>query len=147
MTWLLALLAAATGMLNTVQGGTNATLNKMSEAPVFTAFVVAFGNALVYLAAGAVVGFKWPDGGKLAQVPWWAWTGGLLGGLYVLALIFLAQKLGSAVFTGVTVTVAITTSVLLDHFGLVGFEQHSAGLWRVVGCLLMIGGLALVSAF
>ena len=36
---------------------------------------------------------------------------------------------------------------VLDHFALVGFEQHPAGLWRIAGCVLMVGGLALVSAF
>ena len=62
-------------------------------------------------------------------------------------MIFLAQKLGSAVFTGLTVTAAVITSVLLDHFGLLGFQQHPAGLWRLAGCGLMVGGLALISAF
>lgn len=78
-------------------------------------------------------------------MPWWAWIGGVLGACYVLAVIFLAQKLGAAVFTGLSVTAAIVTSVALDHFVWVGFEQQTAGLGRIVGCALMIGGLVLVS--
>ena len=59
----------------------------------------------------------------------------------------MAQKLGAAVFTGVTVTAAIITSVVLDQFGWVGVDQHSAGPGRMIGCALMSGGLVLVSLF
>ena len=147
MSILIGIIAVLAGTLNTVQSGSNATLNKVLQAPIFTAFAVAGAGMVVYAIAGLFVGYTWPEGQKLAQVPWWAWIGGALGALYVLCMIFLAQKLGSALFTGLTVTAAITTSVLLDHFGLVGFEQHSAGLWRILGCVLMIGGLVLVAAF
>ena len=147
MPFLLALAAVVAGILNTVQNGANATLNKTLEAPILTAFIVTGGNVGVYLLASLVVGFAWPSGERAAAVPWWAWIGGALGACYVLSVIFLAQKLGAAVFTGLSVTAAIVTSVALDHFGWAGFEQHSAGLWRIVGCVLMIGGLALVSLF
>ena len=70
-----------------------------------------------------------------------------MGGLYILAMIFLANRLGAAIFTGITVTTAIITSTALDHFGLLGFARHEASLWRVAGCCLMIAGLGLVSLF
>ena len=147
MSFLIGLVAILGGVLNTVQSGANATLGKTIDSPVLTAFVVVGCNLVVYLLAAAVMGLNWPPASRLAQVPWWAWIGGFLGAFYVLSVIFLAQKLGAAVFTGLTVTAGIVTSVLLDHFGLVGFQQHGAGLWRILGCLMMIGGLALVSAF
>ena len=62
-------------------------------------------------------------------------------------MVYFAEKLGAAIFTGLTVTAAIVTSVLLDQFGLVGFKEHAVGIWRVIGCVLMIGGLALISIF
>ena len=148
MTILFALIAVMAGILNTVQSGANATLGRSLESPMLlTAFAVVAGNLVVYLLAIPIAGLPWPSAAKVAQVPWWAWIGGLLGACYVLTVIFLAQKLGAAVFTGLSVTAAIITSVLLDHFGWVGFQQHTAGLWRLLGCVLMIGGLALVSAF
>ena len=147
MTFVLGLLVAIAGALTTIQSGFNGTLNKALEAPVLTGLIVVAGNILVYAAAGVFVGFPWPSSGRFGAVPWWAWFGGILGGLYVLSVIFFAQKLGAAIFTGVTVTAGIVTSVILDHFGLVGFEQHSAGLWRILGCLAMIGGLTVVCVF
>ncbi|KMO33139.1 hypothetical protein VQ02_21535 [Methylobacterium variabile] len=144
---LAALIAIVAGMLNTVQAGANATLNKALGEPILTALVVSAANAVVYLAAVPFVGLGWPGGGRLAQVPWWAWLGGAMGGAYVLAMIVLAGRLGAAVFTGLTVTAGLVTSVLLDHYGWVGFAQHPAGLWRILGCGLMVGGVALISLF
>ena len=115
--------------------------------PILACVVVALVNCAVYAAAAPFAGVSWPSADKIAAVPWWAWFGGLLGGLYVLAMVFAAGKVGSAVFTGLTVTAAIVTSVLLDHFGLVGFDTHPASLWRIAGAALMVCGLLLICAF
>lgn len=147
MPWLIGVFALAAGVLNTIQSGANNTLSKALGDPVIAALVVAGTNIVVYLIVGAVLGMSWPGIDKIQAAPWWAWFGGFMGAAYVLAVIFLADKLGAAIFTGLSVTAAITTSVLLDHFGLVGFKQHAAGLWRILGCLMMIGGLGLVSLF
>ena len=142
---LFALIAALAGVLNTVKAGADTTPSRVLEQPIAVALVVSAVNAAVYLAAGMVVGLGWPGTQRIAAAPWWAWLGGLMGAVYVLAAIHLAQRLGAAIFTGITVTAAIPTSTTLDHFGWVGFAQHGASLWRIVGCALMIGGLALVS--
>ncbi|WP_350223139.1 DMT family transporter [Escherichia coli] len=55
--------------------------------------------------------------------------------------------MGAAPFLGMLVTAGVITSILLDHFGWVGFERHPATLWRIAGGLLMIGGVALVTIF
>ena len=88
-----------------------------------------------------------PEGHRLAAAPWWAWTGGLCGALYVTGTLFFAQKLGAGVFTGLTVTAGILASLVVDQFGWVGFPQHAAGPWRMAGGLLMVAGVALVSIF
>ncbi|MGH1571844.1 DMT family transporter [Methylobacterium sp. P31] len=147
MTILIAVIAAVAGVLNTVQTGANASLNKALGQPILAALIVAATNALVYLLAAGAIGFGWPGSARLASVPWWAWLGGALGGTYVLAMIFLADRLGAAIFTGITVTAAIVSSLVLDHYGWLGFAQHTARLGRVVGGLLMIGGLVLISIF
>jgi bacterial/archaeal transporter family-2 protein len=145
MAWLAAILAIVVGCLNTIQAGANTTLGKGLGQPILAALIVSAVNAVGYIAASLFVGIGLPDSGKVAALPWWAWIGGLLGASYVLAMVLFAEKLGAAVFTGLTVTAGLTTSVVLDHFGLVGFQQHSAGVWRIVGAMLMVGGVALIS--
>ncbi len=142
---LIGLFAILAGVLNTVQSGSNATLNKALGQPITAALVVTATNVAVYLLASLFLGLGWPGSERIAQTPWWAWIGGALGAVYVLSAIFFAERLGAAVFIGLTVTAGIVTSIVLDHFGLVGFQQHPAGLWRVAGGAIMIGGLLLVS--
>ena len=144
---LIGLLVVIAGALTTVQSGFNGALNKALQAPVLTALVIVVGNLAVYAAACLFTGLPWASSERIGQVPRWAWFGGILGGLYILSVILFAQKLGAAMFTGLTVTAGIVTSVLLDHFGLAGFEQHSAGLWRILGCVAMVCGLAAVCVF
>ncbi len=147
MSFLIGFLVVIAGALTTVQSGFNGSLNKALQAPVLTALVIVAGNLVVYAGACLFTGLPWATHERISQVPWWAWFGGILGGLYIMSVIFFAQKLGAAMFTGLTVTAGIVTSVLLDHFGLAGFEQHSASLWRILGCVAMIGGLAVVCVF
>lgn len=142
---LIGLLAVVAGVLNTVQSGANATLNKALGQPVVVALAVTAANVAVYLLASPALGLAWPGSDRIAQAPWWAWTGGALGAVYVLTAILFADRLGAAVFTGLTVTAGIVASIVLDHFGWVGFARHPAGLLRIAGGAIMIGGLLLVS--
>lgn len=139
--------AALAGMLNAFQAGTNSTLGK--HIGPFGAGLCTFSLSIVmFVVIGTVSGrLTWPGAEAIAEVPWWAWIGGLLGGTFVLAQLFVAQSLGSAVFMGLTVTTAVITSLLLDHFALVGFEQHALNAGRVAGGLLMIAGLGLIAWF
>lgn len=91
--------------------------------------------------------YGWPEAGRLAQVPWWAWSGGVLSAALTLAQLYVSKKIGAAPFLGLIVTGGVITSILLDHFGLVGFQVHEASLWRLLGGALMIGGVALVTRF
>ena len=147
MIWIMGVIAFLAGVLNTVQSGSNATLGKSLGQPILAALIVTLVNAVLYLAVAPFVGVALPKRGAMASVPWWAWIGGLLGATYVLASIFFAEKLGAAIFTGLTVTAGVVTSVVMDHYGLAGFRQHAATWPRLAGAAIMIGGLALICIF
>ena len=86
-----------------------------------------------------------PGADKLAATPWWAWTGGLLSIGATLAGAVFAQRMGSGVFTGVSVTASLVMSLVLDNYGWMGFKVHPASWPRMLGCGLMITGLWLVA--
>ncbi len=135
------------GVLNTVQSGSNATLAKTLHQPILAALIVTAVNSVAYLALAPFIGLHLPKAAAFADVPWWAWLGGAFGGVYVLASIFFAEKLGGGIFIGLTVTAGVITSLVMDHYGLVGFKQHTASWPRIAGAVLMISGLALVATF
>ena len=134
-------------MANPAQAGANAQLRKNTENALFSAIVVYASGLVVMLIAHFISRQAWPPGLKLTTVPWWAWAGGLLSLASTIAGITLAQRLGSGVFTGITLTASIAMSIVLDHFGWIGFKQHTASWPRIAGGGLMVLGLWLVARF
>ncbi len=147
MLWLLYLVVIAAGAANPFQSGTNAELNKQLREPLWAGvFVYASGLAGLLLLQW-IFGKPVPSATRLAGISWWAWMGGLISIGSTMAGLTLAQKLGSGVFTGLSITAAIITSVAIDQFGLIGFRQHSLSPARMVGCGLLIAGVWLVAWF
>ena len=145
---MLYLVAAMAGVLNAVQAGANAGLGKAFENRLAAGLVISAVGLVAMLGAGIASGqLGWPGLARMAAAPWWAWTGGLLGAVFVLVQLFTAEQLGSAVFMTIVVTAAVLTSLLLDHFGLVGFKQHSLGWGRAAGAALMLAGLGLIARY
>jgi transporter family-2 protein len=136
------------GILNTVAVGCNATLAKSLQIPFAAALAILTVSFASVLVAGAVSGqLALPGGDKIGQVPWWGWLGGALGAVFMMAQLLVADRVGAAVFMGVTVTAAVIASIVLDHFGWLGFQQHPAGPLRLLGAALMVVGVGLVAKF
>jgi transporter family-2 protein len=147
MTWLSYLFVVAAGSFSAVQAGANAQLRKSLDHPLMAALFI-YGTALIALLIVApLTGLTGFSPSKAAQVPWWAWLGGLLSIMSTMAGLMLAKQMGSTFFTATTVTCSLLCAVLLDHMGWVGFEVHRINLGRMVGCALLVAGLLLVSKF
>ena len=144
MQFLLYPLAILAGLMNPLQAACTGELNKVIGRPFMVGVVSVCGTALVTILGSLLFG-QLGFGGKAGQVPWWAWLGGLAGSVFLLAQPVAAQKIGAGAFVGLSVTAAVIVSVLLDNYGWLGFQQHAASLWRIVGALLMIVGVALVA--
>ncbi len=83
----------------------------------------------------------------IAGMPWWAPLGGLLGAFAVITGLLFVDKIGAGPFAGLTITANILMSLAVDHFGLFGIAQHSLNVWRILGGLLMTGGIVLIALF
>jgi transporter family-2 protein len=147
MSWIAYILAIGAGAANPFQSGTNAELNKSLDSPVWTALYVYLSAFLAVLLIQSIVREAWPFSGKLNGLPWWAWAGGMVSISSTMAGLVFAQKLGSGVFTGLTVTAALISSIVLDHYGLIGFKVHPASAMRLLGGALMITGLWVIAKF
>ena len=136
MQWLAIVFALLAGAANPFQAGTNAELKTQLSQPLWaTVWVYAtglLGVLLVQLFARQPL----PAAQHVHAVPWWAWTGGLISILATFAGLMFAQQLGAGVFTGITITMSVVISILLDHYGLIGFRQHTASPLRLAGGLL-----------
>ena len=146
MNFLTYLLAIAAGAANPVQAGANAELNKDLASPLWSALFVYLSGVAGVLLIQLVLRQAWP-GEKFPNVPWWGWMGGLLSIASTVSGLALAHKLGSGVFTGLSLTASLITSIALDQYGLIGFKQHAASPLRLAGCGLMVAGMWLIAKF
>jgi bacterial/archaeal transporter family-2 protein len=86
----------------------------------------------------------WPPLSRIESAPWWVWVGGLLGAFYVLGSVVAAPKLGAATLVAVILAGQAVASLLVDHFGWVGFEENPVTLGRLAGIAFVAVGVALV---
>lgn len=146
--WYLYGLTIIAGLANAVQPGQNATLSKSLGLPITAALIILIVSTLAMLVGGMAVGkLEWPSLQQMSEVPWWAWPGGALSVLLILAQLYASPSIGAATFLGIIVTVGVLASTVLDNYGWVGFEVHPLSLWRALGAGLMVVGVVLVALF
>jgi bacterial/archaeal transporter family-2 protein len=145
--WLYLLFAFAGGVVLPFQAGINAQLADWLGSPVRAAFVSFLVGTIVLLAAAALVFKPLPSWGRLGDTPWWVWIGGALGAFYVAASIVTAPRLGAATLIALVVAGQALASLVVDHYGWVGFEAQPITAGRIVGMLLVGAGVALVRFF
>jgi transporter family-2 protein len=138
------LLAIAAGVLLPVQAGLNAQLRSAIGSPVVAAFIsflvgtAALAVTTLLLRASLPLGRAWSSTSVVQ------WSGGLIGAVYVLAAVVLAPKLGAGTLVAAVVAGQMVTSLLLDHYGLIGFPVHSLSLVRLLGAAFVIAGVVLI---
>ncbi|MCJ2048252.1 DMT family transporter [Methylobacterium sp. J-070] len=146
--WIVYGLALLAGVANAIEPGQNATLAKVTGQPMLAGLFCFALSVACFLGAVVVVRLLDRQAAEAATpVPWWAWPGGILGAGVVLAQLYISEQIGAAAFLGCVITAGVVGSIALDHYGLVGFDRHRAGRWRILGGVLMVAGVALVAVF
>ena len=99
-------------------------------------------GALVLLNVGLRIPFSPTE--PLGTAPWWVWFGGLLGVTYVSMTIVLAPRLGAAAMLGAAMTGQLVGSLLMDHYGFVGYPVRPLSVERIAGAVLLFLGVLLI---
>ena len=79
-----------------------------------------------------------------ARIPWWAWSGGLFGAIFIGLAIVLVPRLGAATFVALLVSGQMFASIMFDHVGLLGLAQRTADPPRLLGVVLLVIGVVLI---
>lgn len=135
-------LAIFIGMLLPLQALINAALGRQSFGPLFAA-LASFGVGTAVLALWWLATRPTFEATALAKLPWWAWTGGVIGAIYVAAATLLVPRMGAAALICLIVFGQLFGSILLDHYGVLHARQP-IDPGRIVGVLLVIVGALLV---
>ena len=62
----------------------------------------------------------------------------------MVSTIIAGPRLGAAALLALVVLGQLATSLLVDHFGWLGFPQHPLTPLRLLGALLLFGGMLLI---
>jgi bacterial/archaeal transporter family-2 protein len=138
------LLTILAGALLPIQTGVNLQLRGLIGHPLTAALVSFIVGAIGLAVASVVARAPLTLGGAWSRSEWWHWAGGLLGAVYIVGTIVLAPRLGAATFVAALVAGQMFMSLVIDHYGWVGFAEHAVSPLRVLGALLVVGGVLLV---
>jgi bacterial/archaeal transporter family-2 protein len=140
-------LAFLTGAGLAVQGALNTELRAALGTPVLAALLSFVVGTVLLVAAVVAAHERPPELSGWVRVPWWAWFGGLCGAAYVLMTVLVMPRAGAAATLGLAVVGQLLASLVLDAFGLLGVPRHPFNLGRLLGALLLLGGVILVQRF
>lgn len=137
-------LAMLCGIATAYQPGINARFAEHAGSKIHGG-VLNFAVGLVAMVAVAVVmRAGLPDAGKLAQGPWWMWTGGLCGAFFVTLSLILVPKMGATSYLGAMLAGQFVASLIIDHYGHLGLAVREVSPGKVLGVVLMVAGVVCV---
>ncbi|VTR98733.1 DMT family transporter [Tuwongella immobilis] len=145
MNWVYLLVALVGGIAIAIQVAVNSQLKLFVGSPM-QATLISFTIGLTACIGFCVIAqYRWPAWSELAKAPWWAWGGGLLGVFYLGTSIVAARQLGVAATVGTVIAGQVITSLVIDHYGLLGIPVRPASIMRGIGVTLILVGVWIVS--
>lgn len=141
------LLALIAGTMMPTQAAVNNKMAAVVDSPVLAAFISFFvgtiGLFLFMIATGTPLG----NLASAKNAPPIAWIGGLMGAFFVAAAVTLVPRLGVAMTFSLIVAGQMLITLVLDHFGFLGVPVKEISLMRILGVLLITGGVVLIRKF
>ena len=137
-------LAVLAGVAIATQQVFNGGLRQAIGSVWWAGLVSYLGGTAFMVAALLVTRAAVPAAASLRQVTPIQWTGGVLGGVYIILSLFALPRLGVALVLALVVVGQMVASLTFDQFGLFGVPQHSVSLVRVLGALALVAGVLLI---
>ncbi|WP_319763810.1 DMT family transporter [Maridesulfovibrio sp.] len=135
------------GALAPTQAGVNLRLKGFVGDPILAAIVSFTVGTLSLLAYAYFTKVPLPHAEAMTKGPWWMWTGGVMGAFFVAAAVIVAPVLGAGTMMCWMVAGQMVASILLDHYGIIGYAVREATPARIFGALLIVLGAVLVEKF
>ena len=127
-----------------VQAGINRTLAKTLGHPLLGAVTNTMVATLVILIVMITFRVPLPTLKAISSAPWYAWFGGFIGAFAVFGALNYAPKMGAAAYVSVTILGIVSASLVLDHFGSIGFQKNPITISKLFGAGLVICGMTII---
>jgi bacterial/archaeal transporter family-2 protein len=137
-------LALGAGVSVATQQVLNGGLRTALASPAWAGLVSYAGGLIAMIVAVIALGERVPSWKTIADVPWYAWSGGLFGAAFILLAILLLPFLGAATLFALVIAGQVLAAVTMDHFGAFGLTAHPVSAARLAGAVLLISGVVLI---
>ncbi|MDD4649394.1 MAG: DMT family transporter [Desulfoplanes sp.] len=141
------LLTVIAGCLMPIQPGINSLLSEETSGPYMASLISFVVGTGALFALCLFMRLPFPTLQTVAEVPWWYWCGGLLGAVFVTVTVIVAPRLGAVNMLTYLIAGQMLASLILDHYGVVGFPVHHLNVWRVLGVFFLVVGVTLIKKF
>ena len=138
------IMAIAAGMTVPTQAGINARLNLLTQSPVLAAAVSFAVGTAVLVIYSLFLRIPYPSVSDVSRQPLWVWSGGFLGAFFVTATVILAPKVGATYMLVLILAGQMAASLVLDHFGWLGYPVREINLSKVFGVILVVAGILIM---
>jgi transporter family-2 protein len=138
------ILAVGAGISLVVQQALNANLRNALSSAAWSGFVSYFLGVLCMVALALLLQDPIPSVTTASRIPWFAWSGGVFGAIFIGLGILLIPQLGAATFFALLIAGQMIGSIAFDHFGLLGVPVHPVSAARIAGAALLVGGAVLI---
>ena len=135
-------LTAVAGGLVAMQAPINSKLGK--SVGTFAAASISFIIGTLILVAITALSGADVRLGNASRLPWYYFTGGLLGAAYVTTVLVSVRTLGAGGVTAATIAGQLSTAVVLDRVGAFGLAQKPITAARLIGVALLAAGVFLI---
>lgn len=136
--------AVLAGAVLPFQAASNAAVGRALGHPFWGALTSLAISALVVVGILVLSRAPAPNLQTAFHGPWWLWVGGVLGAIYVGSAAAVTPRLGAGGFLVCVVAGQMLAAVLVDQLGLMGLAVKPINLLRIVGVILILGGVLLV---
>lgn len=142
--FLLYVLALGAGVSVATQQVLNGGLRTALASPAWAGLISYAGGLLTMIVAVIALREQVPSWKTAVEVPWYAWSGGVFGAVFILLAILLLPSLGAATLFALVIAGQVLAAITLDHFGALGLAPHPIGAARLAGAALLIAGVILI---
>ena len=129
------------------QAAVNNKMAAVVDSPILAAFISFFVGTVGLLIFMIATGTPLANLASAKNAPPIAWIGGLMGAFFVAATVTLVPRLGVAMTFSLIVAGQMLITLVLDHFGVLGVPVKEISLMRILGILLITGGVVLVRRY
>ena len=145
MKYFLMIITFFVGAIIPVQAILNARVGRQAGGALMGALISFFTGTIVLLLLNLIVnGQAFFNLRQSVTGPWYIWMGGLIGAIFVGYITWINQQQGVALTFALVVAGQIFISLMIDHFGLFGSAIRTITLEKIIGAVLIIGGIILI---